>query len=81
MTNSTQAKVIRDQLSRLGKTVTDVARELGVSPVIVRGVIDGRFKGTRGEAHKVAVALGIKEGVIVADDMPIAEAMKQVAAR
>lgn len=81
MSNCDQAKVIRDQLSRLGKTVTDVARELGVSPVIVRGVIDGRFKGTRGEAHKVAVALGIKEGVIVADDMPIAEAMKQVAAR
>lgn len=64
------------QLSRIGKTAADVARELGVSNAIVRGVLNGTFKGATGDAHKVAVALGLKDGVIVADDMPIAEAVK-----
>lgn len=72
--------MIRDRLSRIGKTSVDVARELNVPVAVVRGVIDGRFKGDRGDAHKVAVALGLKNGVIVPDDMPIAEAMKVAAA-
>lgn len=66
----------RDNLSRIGKTATDVARELGVSKQVVLGVLDGRFKGTRGDAHKVAVALGIKRGIIVADGVSISDAMK-----
>lgn len=68
------------RLSRIGKTAGDVARELGVSSAIVRGVLDGRFKGARGDAHKVAVALGIKDGVIVEDGMSISDAMKAAAA-
>lgn len=68
--------VIRDSLSRMGKTPADIARELSVSPAIVRGVIEGRFKGTRGAAHKVAVALGLKDGVIVDDAAPVARAVK-----
>ena len=67
---------IRDRLSRIGKTPVDIGRELDVPVPTVRGVLEGRLKGNRGDAHKVAVALGLKEGVIVADDMPIAEAMK-----
>lgn len=80
MTKDASRKVIRDRLSRIGKTSVDVARELNVPVAVVRGVIDGRFKGDRGDAHKVAVALGLKNGVIVPDDMPIAEAMKVAAA-
>ncbi len=68
------------RLSRIGKTAGDVARELGVSSAIVRGVLDGRFKGARGDAHKVAVALGVKDGVIVEDGMSISDAMKAAAA-
>lgn len=68
------------RLARIGKTAGDVARELGVSHAIVRGVLEGRFKGTRGDAHKVAVALGLKDGLIVADGMSISEAMKAAAA-
>lgn len=71
-----EAKV---RLSRMGKTAADVGRELGVSKAIVLGVLDGRFKGTRGDAHKVAVALGIKDGVILDDATSIAEAMKAAA--
>ncbi len=68
--------VIRDSLSRMGKTSADIARELHVSPAIVRGVIEGRFKGTRGDAHKVAVALGLKDGVNVDDAASISKAVK-----
>lgn len=70
----------RDRLSRIGRTAADVARELGVSKAVVLGVLDGRFKGTRGDGHKVAVALGLKDGIIVADDAPICEALKALAA-
>lgn len=69
----------RSRLSRIGRSASDVARELGVSKTVVLGVLDGRFKGTRGDAHKVAVALGLKDGVIVDDDMSIADAIKVAA--
>lgn len=72
-----EAKV---RLSRIGKTAADVARELNVSAAIVRGVLDGTFKGATGDAHKVAVALGLKDGVIVADGTPFTEAFKAAAA-
>ncbi|MFA7602785.1 MAG: hypothetical protein WCY29_07230 [Novosphingobium sp.] len=74
-------KEIRERLSRIGRTPADVARELGVSVVIVRGVIDGRFKGDRGEAHKVAVALGLKDGLIIDDNTSTADAIKLAAGR
>ncbi|WP_375292331.1 hypothetical protein [Sphingomonas melonis] len=76
MAKAVSAKVIRDALSRIGKSHSDVARELGVDRTIVRGVLYGHLKGTRGGAHKVAVALGLKDGVIVDDAVPIAEAVK-----
>ena len=66
----------RNRLSRIGKSQTDVARELNVDWSTVQGVLSGRLKGARGDAHKVAVALGIKDGVIVDDAMSIAEAVK-----
>jgi len=68
--------LIREALSRIGKSHADVARELGVDRTVVRGVIYGRLRGARGDAHKVAVALGMKDGVIVDDAMPIVEAVK-----
>lgn len=67
---------VRDLLRLAGKSASDVARELNVDSAIVVGVLSGRFKGVRGDSHKVAVHLGIKDGVIVPDDMPIREAMK-----
>lgn len=66
----------RCRLSRIGKSTVDVARELGVSKQIVRGVLNGKLKGTRGDAHKVAVALGIKDGIVVDEGVSIADAIK-----
>lgn len=70
---------VRASLSRIGKTQVDVARELRVPVAILRGVLDGRLKGTRGDAHKVAVALGLKEGVVVENGESIAAAIRAAA--
>lgn len=67
----------RARFRRVGKSIEAYAKELNVHPVIVRRVLAGSLKGERGDAHKVAVALGLKEGVIVADDMPVSEALKR----
>ena len=79
MTMQSSAKVIRERLSLIGKTPVDLARELDVSPAIVRGVLSGHFNGKRGDAHKVAVALGLKDGVVVGEGTSIADALKVVA--
>lgn len=76
MAKTVRLEAIRDGLSRIGKTQSDIARELNVDFSTVQGVMSGRLKGSRGDAHKVAVALGIKEGVIVAEGTSIAAAIK-----
>lgn len=52
---------------RRGLTVTAWARSIGVHPRTVYEVLAGRKKGHRGDAHKVAVLLGIKDGIILDD--------------
>lgn len=69
----------RAALSRIGKTAADIAREVGVPREVVSNVLSGRLKGNRGDAHKVAVVLGLKEGLIVEDGMSIAEALRKAA--
>lgn len=76
MSNAAGVKAIREALTRIGKSHGDVARELGVDRAVVRGVLYGHLKGARGDAHKVAVALGLKEGVIVDEATTIADAVK-----
>lgn len=76
MANNTNLKAIRESLSRIGKTQSDIARELNVDFSTVQGVMSGRLKGSRGDAHKVAVTLGIKDGVIIAEGTSIADAIK-----
>lgn len=56
------------ELVRRGETVADWARRHMVDAGHVRGVLAGRVKGRNGEAHKIAVLLGIKDGVIVEDE-------------
>ncbi|MEP7221541.1 MAG: hypothetical protein ABI673_02610 [Novosphingobium sp.] len=80
MSNLEKEKAIRETLLRMGKSYSDVARELGVDLTVVQGVICGRLKGKWGDAHKVAVTLGLKDGVIVADNVPLADAIKALRA-
>lgn len=80
MTKPLSGKAVSEALSRIGKSHGDIARELGVNRTVVRGVIYGRLKGDRGDAHKVAVALGMKDGVIVDGGTSISEAIKALAA-
>ena len=58
----------RAALSRLVVTQTQLARALGVSVKLVNEVARGRLIGERGKTHKVAVALGLKDGEILPDD-------------
>lgn len=51
-------------LDEQGKSVQQFARENSVDPATTYQVLAGRKKGRRGEAHKVAVLLGIKVGII-----------------
>lgn len=55
---------VKDDLYRRGKSVPEVAKEIGVSPRIVYELLRGRIKGRRGQAHRAAVLLGLKRGVI-----------------
>ncbi|AQL37543.1 DNA-binding protein [Pseudomonas syringae] len=56
-----QAKAWLDQQ---GKSVQEFARENSINPATTYQVLAGRKKGRRGEAHKVAVLLGMKIGTI-----------------
>lgn len=68
----------RAALSRLGISQTALARALGVSTKIVNEVVRGRLIGERGKTHKVAVALGLKEGEIVPDDISVDELVQRL---
>ena len=54
-------------LEHQGKSVQAFAREHGVDPATTYQVLAGRKMGRRGEAHKVAVLLGMKEGIILSE--------------
>lgn len=58
------AEEIKRDLERRGKTIADLARELGLRPMIVYDLLCGRTYGTRGESHRAAVLLGLKNGTI-----------------
>lgn len=52
----------RSALDQEGKTIAEFARENDLLKETVYQVLDGRKKGRRGEAHRAAVLLGIKQG-------------------
>lgn len=55
---------IRRELKRKGMPIAVLARKYGLSARVVYDVLAGRNRGSYGEAHKVAVILGLKEGEI-----------------
>ena len=57
-------KQAKEWLAKQGKTVQEFAREHSLDPYTCYQVLSGVKKGTRGESHRAAVLLGIKEGVV-----------------
>ncbi|RMO78425.1 hypothetical protein ALQ33_01627 [Pseudomonas syringae pv. philadelphi] len=55
-------------LEQQGKSVQQFARENNIDPATTYQVLAGRKKGRRGEAHKVAVLLGMKIGIIPGEE-------------
>ncbi|MDT3723194.1 DNA-binding protein [Pseudomonas oryzihabitans] len=56
----------RDRLKRLGLSAKGWALQNGLTPSTVYAVLNGQKKCLRGEAHRAAVLLGIKQGEIPA---------------
>ena len=52
---------VKTQFEAEGKTVVEWARQNGFSIYSVRAVLAGHNKGRRGQAHRIAVALALKE--------------------
>lgn len=64
MPGTRTAAQARAWLDQQGKSVQEFARENSIDPATTYQVLAGRKKGRRGEAHKVAVLLGMKIGTI-----------------
>ena len=57
-------KEARDEFHRSGKSVKTWAMENGVSIALTYKVLAGERRCLRGQSHKIAVKLGIKDGEI-----------------
>lgn len=75
MTAKTVAEV-RAEFLRTGTTITQWAAAHGLPRSIVYELLSGRKRGAFGDAHKAAVLLGLKEGVVPDVDNDPAEGRK-----
>lgn len=55
---------VRADFSRRGVNISQWAKEHGLTRQSVFAALNGSTKGRRGDAHRAAVLLGIKDGVI-----------------
>gem|GEM_PF-962495 len=55
----------REALNERGVTIAEFCRVHGLNRQMVSDLLGGRKKGLRGEAHRAAVLLGLKKGVII----------------
>ncbi|MCP5016074.1 MAG: DNA-binding protein [Ketobacter sp.] len=56
---------VRDELKSKGISISQWAAANGFSVNMVFEVLAGRKKGVRGQAHNIAVKLGLKEGEVI----------------
>ena len=56
-----RCREVKERFAFKGVCMTDWARRRGFAIQTVYDVVNGRLAGKRGEAHRVAVALGLKE--------------------
>ncbi|WP_413703443.1 DNA-binding protein [Pseudomonas sp. Pseusp16] len=57
-------RLARQRLIEQGLSTADFAKRHDLNPSTVYAVLNGQKKCLRGEAHRAAVLLGIKDGVI-----------------
>ena len=57
-------KQAREALEKRGQSAKDFAKLHNLNPSTVYAVLSGQSHCRRGEAHRAAVLLGIKDGVI-----------------
>lgn len=70
---------VRAEFQRKGVSIAQWSTANGFNTNMVFEVLSGRKKGVRGQAHKIAVTLGLKEGEVV-EDRNIANAINRPAA-
>lgn len=63
-TSSSQTESIKRLFAERGLSISEWARRHSFSPTLVYQVLDGERKCLRGQSHKIAVALGLKQGVL-----------------
>lgn len=66
--NIATPELIRAALEKSGISVVEWARVHGFSAGLVYQVLEGRRKCLRGQSHQIAVALGLKAGVVASPD-------------
>ncbi|SQF93823.1 phage-associated protein, BcepMu gp16 family [Paucimonas lemoignei] len=62
--NEQARREAREALERKGQSAKDFAAKHQLNPSTVYAVLSGQSQCRRGEAHRAAVLLGIKDGVI-----------------
>ena len=62
--NLHKAEDIKQELAANGIAISNWAKQRGFSPGLVHQVLSGRLKCVRGQAHDIAVVLGLKPGVV-----------------
>jgi gp16 family phage-associated protein len=68
MTKSKSLKTpeqVWDELHRAGISLREWARTHNVSYPTAKAVLGGQVKASRGKAHVIALALGLKEGTVM----------------
>jgi gp16 family phage-associated protein len=59
---------VKAELARKGVSIAEWAEANELRPLVAYRVLSGRYKATRGQAHRAAVLLGLKQGEIVDRD-------------
>ena len=59
------AATARENFDRIGKPITEWARQHGFNRSLVYMVLSGGCKAKRGKGHQIAVLLGMKQGVAI----------------
>lgn len=70
-----KAEEVMEIFKLSGISIATWARHYGFSVALVYSVIHGKSKCIRGESHKIAVMLGLKEGTIGKDPFALTRSL------